>query len=419
MLASDDVAEGMVVSCPECGASIECHQYARKVKLRKIRGRGEPEEDLPGSIRSKMASAIGVEKLEGFRLSELFAEAFSSHSREEVEECFTIGTAKSTPGILDVNASWPKPWLFLRMMLASLAVYFLFWAGWKQFANENFLPGLMMVGSFAVPVSMLVLFMELNVRRNISLYVALRFAFIGGILLLLITLGIGNLISCGLLPNSEILFLFGDSMAGPMEETAKVLAMVAVARASKYRYGLNGMLVGAAVGVGFSAFESMGYALNSFTDNTVAGLVAAAETSKSLEVIRAAGVTAGAGAMLDIVVVRGILSPFGHIVWSAIAGCALWRVIHGREFRWRMLCDERFIRLLLVPVLLHMAWNAPLQLPLYGKYLLVGVVGWFVCLSLVQEGLHEIAVEQTGARGQKEGHGTEEGTEDITKGGTQ
>lgn len=102
--------------------------------------------------------------------------------------------------------------------------------------------------------------------------------------------------------------------------------------------------------------------------------------------------------MIDVVVVRGILSPLGHIVWSAIAGCALWRVIKGEPFRWRMLCDERFIRLLLVPVFLHMVWNSPLQLPLYGKYLLLGVVGWFVCLSLVQEGLHEIAEEQLVAR---------------------
>ena len=64
-----------------------------------------------------------------------------------------------------------------------------------------------------------------------------------------------------------------------------------------------------------------------------------------------------------------------------------------------MLCDEKFIRLLLVPVFLHMVWNSPFQLPLYGKYLIVGAVGWFVCLSLVQEGLHEIAAEQVEARG--------------------
>ena len=64
-----------------------------------------------------------------------------------------------------------------------------------------------------------------------------------------------------------------------------------------------------------------------------------------------------------------------------------------------MLCDERFIRLLLIPVVLHMIWNLPdeYQLPLYGNYILVGAAGWFVCISLVQEGLHEVAEEQAGA----------------------
>ena len=77
----------------------------------------------------------------------------------------------------------------------------------------------------------------------------------------------------------------GASSAAPMEETAKVLAMVVVARAAKYRYKLNGLLVGAAVGVGFAAFESMGYALNFFTDGTIGGTIEtiATERSKDLD----------------------------------------------------------------------------------------------------------------------------------------
>ena len=424
VLASDGVSEGMAVVCPECGASIECHAYVRKVTLRKMLDADQPDrsgEGLPEAIHSKVASAIGIEKLRGFKLSELFAEVFSKHSREEVEDYFTTGTAKSTPGILDVDTSWPKPWLFMRMAIASLVIFFLFWAGWKQFTNPNLLPGLMMIGSFAIPISTLVLFMELNVRRNVSLYMVTRLAFLGGILSLLITSAIGNLVDYGLLPNSGILSSLGASSAGPMEETAKVLAMVAVARAAKYKYKLNGLLVGAAVGVGFAAFESMGYALNFFTEGTIVGTIEtiATEQSQNLDVAKNLGVLQGVDAMLDVIVVRGILSPLGHIVWSAIAGCALWRVIKGQEFRWRMLCDEKFIRLLLVPVFLHMIWNAPFQLPFYGKYLLVGVVGWFVCLSLVQEGLHEIAAEQSEVRGLPEGPGGEDGSEYGAKGGAQ
>lgn len=396
ILESDEVSEGMVVSCPECGATIECHEYSRRVMLRKAGDDGAAvngSDGLSGSIHAKVASAIGIEKLKGFKLSDLFAEVFSRHSREEVEEYFTSGTERSTPDILEVDASWPKPWLFMRMAIASLVLFFLFWAGWKQFANPNLLPGLMMVGSFAIPISTLVLFIELNVRRNVSLYMVARMVFLGGILSLLIV----HLLDCGLLPNSDFVSALGASSAGPMEETAKVLAMVVVARTAKYKYKLNGLLVGAAVGTGFAAFESMGYALNSFVDGTVYTMLEAAGKGvvNNIEEAKTAGVLfGGADAMLDNIILRGVLSPLGHIVWSAIAGCALWRVVNGQEFKWRMLCDERFVRLLLAPVFLHMVWNAPFELPFYGKCLLAGAVGWFVCLSLVQEGLHEIVEEQ-------------------------
>ena len=379
ILVSDGVSEGMSVACPECHAAFEVKPYIRKAKLRAVDGPmstsgANADEDLTGTIHTKMASAIGIEKLQGFKLSDLFTEVFSKHSREEVEDYFTVGTAKSTPDITEVDTSWPKPWLFTRMMLASVILYFLMLLGWDQFGNTKLLPGLMFLGSFAIPTSVLMLFIELNVRRNISLYMVLRLTFLGGILSLLIThvLPIVPWLFTLFLTNySEAL---GASVAGPMEETAKVLAMVAVASAAKYRYKLNGLLVGAAVGVGFAAFESAGYAFDVLIDSE--------STVEMVKNINA----------------RGLVSPFGHVVWSAIAGCALWRVIRGRPFRWSMLVDVNFIRLFLVPVILHMIWNSPLQMPYFGTQLLVGAVGWFVCLSLVQEGLHEVREEQAATR---------------------
>lgn len=67
-----------------------------------------------------------------------------------------------------------------------------------------------------------------------------------------------------------------------------------------------------------------------------------------------------------------------------------------------MLCDENFVRLFLVPVVLHMIWNFPLQLPFLGNYIIVGITGWIVCLSLVQEGLHEVAAEQAMIRSESD-----------------
>jgi RsiW-degrading membrane proteinase PrsW (M82 family) len=379
ILASDGVTEGMKVTCPECRTAFEVKQYVRKTKLRAVddtaTGEGAVADGpLPDAIHSRVASAIGIEKLQGFKLSDLFAEVFSKHSREEVEDYFTVGTAKSTPDILEVDASWPKPWLFTRMAIASLVLYFLFWIGWKLWENPNLLPGLMLIGSFAIPISALVLFIEFNVRRNVSLYMVVRLVLLGGIISLLITHVIGSLLEAGLLPNAGYAVYLGAAIAGPEEETAKLFAMIALASAAKYRYKLNGLLVGASVGMGFAAFESAGYAFNALlADGEVEDMVANIN-------------------------MRGLLSPFCHIVWSAIAGCALWRLIKGQDFKWRMLCDENFIRLFLVPVVLHMIWNFPLQLPFFGNQIIAGIAGWIVCLSLVQEGLHEVAAEQAEAK---------------------
>lgn len=377
VLNSGAVTDGMKVPCPVCGVEIVCHPYGEQSKLSKVSAIGDTagtEENLPKVIQEKMASAVGIEKLEGFSLSDLFSEVFSKHSREEVEDYFTVGTSKSTPDILSVEASWPKPWIFTRMMVASLVLYFLLWIGWRAWNNTTLLPGLMIVGSFAIPISMLVLFIELNVARNVSFYMVARLAFLGGIISLLITHLLPVIPSLFSLLVPDWSAVLGDSVAGPLEETAKVLAMVAVASASKYSYKLNGLLVGAAVGTGFSAFESAGYAFNILL------------------------VGNGVDDMVQNINLRGLLSPFSHIVWSAIAGCALWRVINGQKFKWRMLCDERFVRLLLVPVVLHMIWNSPFQLPYFAMHTIIGLVGWFVCLSLVQEGLREIAAKQKEAR---------------------
>ena len=80
--------------------------------------------------------------------------------------------------------------------------------------------------------------------------------------------------------------------AGLIEETGKAAALFLVINKTKYRSTLNGLLFGAAVGAGFSAFESAGYAL-------------------------VTGMTAGQAAMLETITVRGVLSMLGlHIVWT-------------------------------------------------------------------------------------------------------
>ena len=310
----------------------------------------------------KLSKLTGTEKLQGFSLKAFFSDVFSKHGEDEIENFFTVGTPATTLPISSVDASWPRPWLFFRLFVASSLLYALFRMGFAQFQNTNLIPGLILTGVVAIPCSVLVLFVETNVRRNVSLYQVLKAFFLGGVVSLLVSLVMFQVTSAAKLD------WMGASVAGLAEEPGKLAALLLVVRSARFRYKLNGLLFGAAVGAGFAVFESMGYAFNSGSYN----------------------------ALVDNIFIRGVLSPFGHIVWTAICGAAIWRVKGSRPFAWSMLGDGRFLRLAAVSVISHIIWNSPLELPFYGKHVAIGLVCWIVVFSLIQEGLREIRAEKSG-----------------------
>ena len=315
-------------------------------------------------VARHITQAAGVEHLEGFSLGEMFSEVFKKHSEDEVEEYFTVGTTKTTPAIQEVDTSWPKPWFFFRTFTSAILVYFGFVLAWREFGNINLVPGLIIVGSFAVPLSTLILFVETNVRKNVSLYQIIRLVFFGGVLSLISSLLLFEVSS------TLALDWMGASVAGIVEEPAKLLALILVVNLSKYRYILNGLLFGAAVGAGFAAFESAGYALR-------AGLV-----------------SADPDAMMDSILLRGMLAPFAHIVWTGMCAAVLWKIKGAKKFNFAMLQDPRFLRIFAMAVILHMLWNSPISLPFYGKYILLGFVAWIVILALIQDGLKQLRAEK-------------------------
>lgn len=315
------------------------------------------------SLASRFRSFTATERLEGFSLRGLFSDAFRRHDIGDVESIFAVGIPGSVPDIHEVDTSWPRPWMFLRTLVASGIVYALFVIGWHLFENPNLLPGLILTGSMAVPLSTVLFFFEVNVRRNVSLYQVMRLITLGGVISLLFSL---FLFASPLTAFDWI----GASFAGIVEEPGKLMALLAVARSSRYRYKLNGLLFGACIGAGFAIFESMGYAFRILIDADAISEVT------------------------DNILVRGVLSPFSHIVWTAIAGAAIWRVKGGRTFKLSMIRESRFWHLFLVSVVLHMIWNLNVELPFYGKYIAVGLVAWMVVLSLVQEGLKELRMEK-------------------------
>jgi protease PrsW len=311
----------------------------------------------------RLAQVVGVQSLRAVPLRAMWFEVFRTHSEEDVERCLAVGAPQTTPALGAVVTEWPRPWVFGRLLVLGSLVYGAFVVAWTQSGNRNLIPGLILAGSFAVPMATLVLFFECNARRNVSLYQVMRLLLLGGVLALLLSLFMYRLGA-----QFPIQWL-GASVAGLVEEPAKLLALGVVINNPRYRYMLNGLLLGAAVGTGFAAFESAGYVFR-------------------------AGLEDGTMAMRDVIVTRGLLAPFTHILWTAMAAAALWRVKRDLPFSWRMVQEPRFRRVFITAVVLHMIWDSQLDLPGGLLFLLVGGVGWFMVASLIQEGLEEIRVEQ-------------------------
>jgi len=323
-----------------------------------------PRVGLIESVVRRITSVAGLRGVRGFRFRALFAEVFGRHTSEDIEEYFTVGSPKTTPSIVDVDTSWPKPWIFFRAFLASLLVYLLFNFAWQAFENITLVPGLILTGSFAIPLSTLIFFIEINVRRNVSIYQVVKLVVVGGVVSFVM-----SLLLFGVSDAFELDWL-GGSVAGLVEEPGKVLALLIIASIPRYKYILNGLLFGAAIGAGFAAFESAGYAF--FT-----GIV---KSDPAL--------------MTTTILLRGLLSPLGHIAWSAMCGAALWKVKGGDLFGFRMLLKLRFLRVFVIATGLHMAWNASLDIPFFGKYLFLGAIGWIVVLGFVSEGLDQLEGER-------------------------
>lgn len=332
-------------------------------RLTNARGELPPESGFFSKWSARVSAAAGLERIQGFSAGDLFSDVFKKRSDEDIEEYFVSGTPHTTPDLMTVGTDWPRPWAFARIFLMSLAAYFLLVYGFREFGNPYFLPGIMVIGSLAFPVTILIFFYEMNVPRNVSLHFLLKWLVFGGVLSLLAALfgfRVSNLSSW-----------LGAMSAGIVEESAKLAALLIVGRNLRYRWTLNGLLIGAAVGTGFSIFETMGYV---FVQGFLKG---------------------GLDGMFQIITQRGWLNLLGdHSLWTGLVGAALWRVRGDAPLRLEMLVDPRFLRVFGLAVALHMVNNMPLQLPLFGKYLVIGFVAWASILSFIQYGLREVRTAQ-------------------------
>ncbi len=344
----------------------------------------------------------GLVPLQGFSLGKFFSSVFKHHSRQEMLELFCCGSPSTTPPLRSVVTSWPTPWMFARLLLVCLALYFGFNWACVEFENPLLEPGIIFVGNFGVPFCVFILFFELNVRREVPLYDGIKAMVAGGLLSLIVSLFFFQ-------QTETARSAMGASWAGPVEETGKLLAVILIAGGMRNGRVLTGLLLGCAVGTGFAAFESAGYVYVRVLEVTARQAQAlmlkyqganAEQVDMALsEIIR----------QLDPNVtlwMRAFLAPFGHVVWTAITAGAFWmvqglRIREGQRkadddsYGLGALGDIRFLRIAVIPILLHMFWNSPLLVEhLYMSRIAAGVIAWIVALRLVQVGLRQVREEQ-------------------------
>lgn len=312
----------------------------------------------------------------------LFTNVFKKHTVEEAEDIFICGTHNTTPSSYKVSKEWPHPWLYSRVFLMFSIAFALLWICSNLFGNPNALPGMIVVGAFTVPLSTMILFLEMNAWKNVSLYKLIQTFLVGGCASLVATLFLFSIVG------AHELDFFGAFMTGIVEETGKVVIVYWFLRRLGKLSILSGLLIGASVGAGFAAFESAGYALQpviQFFQNS--GYYAAY------------GQQLDASAMMEAInqsiFLRGFLAPGGHVTWAAISGAALVIAAKAKgKIDTSLFSDGKFLRLFLIPVILHGTWDSPLSsigIEFYMVPVALTIIVWIVVLILINMGLAEVS----------------------------
>ncbi len=349
--------------CPACGASCATGEKASEGKMKWY--------DKCTDWINRMAGGTGAVRPP---LKSVFSKIFAKHSKAESEEIFICGTSTTTPELTANGKAWPSPWLWSRIFLVFVSAFALLHLCCSSFGNLNAYPGLMVIGAFMIPIAALVFFFELNTPKNISFFTVIKYFLIGGCASLVLTLLLNDFFSM------ELNEWLSATMTGIIEEVAK-LAIVAfiIWRSKNAKYALNGLLIGAAIGAGFAAFESAGYAFNIFLSELLDGF----------------NIDAAYTEMIDNIILRALLAPGGHVVWAAMSGYALMLVKGKKELSMSFLNQKAFWKIFWIPIFLHAVWDMPIFFGesivgvLMPKFILVALA-WVVIFVLIGNSLSQI-----------------------------
>ncbi len=228
-----------------------------------------------------------------------------------------------TLGTPITRAKPPKANAWLKALITGLVLYVLSVGILFLTSNPNLFPTVVMIGSFLVPITYVTFFYERRHLASITLSTTVIGFIFGGIL---------GVLAASLLEPIFIRKLdFASAISiGLIEEFAKIIGVFIIARSRNHDSEMDGLIIGAAAGMGFAALESMGYTFTAFLSS-----------GGSLS------------ATVVVTLVRGILSPIGHGTWTAILASVIFRESKLGHFH----INYKVIIAYLIVSVLHGLWD--------------------------------------------------------------
>jgi RsiW-degrading membrane proteinase PrsW (M82 family) len=265
------------------------------------------------------------------------------------------------PSLRFIKSEW------FRIFIVGTLVFFGAEQALRFTGNPVFVPMVLLLGAFVVPVAFVAFFygQERAVDRLVHVEAPLRIAagcfLIGGV----IGVVIAGFVEYETLSKLTIPNLF---VVGLIEEGAKLIFPIAIYLRSRYRSEADGLLFGVGSGMGFAALETMGY-----------GLVALMQSG------------GGVGMLEETLLIRGLLSPVGHAAWTGLVTATLWR---QRE-RTGKLLNPSVIWVFLLAVTLHALWDiagfSQQASIIYSGYVVIGGISLMLLIRKLREARRAIA----------------------------
>ncbi|TCK21127.1 PrsW family intramembrane metalloprotease [Pseudonocardia endophytica] len=219
--------------------------------------------------------------------------------------------------------------------------------------NPNFVPSAILLGATIVPAAFLTFVYGRRLPYDVPASVVAGTVLLGGVIGTVVagTLEFDAQRDLGVLPTVGI---------GLIEEASKlVLPLAVLLFVPRLRTRADGLLLGVASGAGFAALETMGYAFTTL--------------------IQSRGSITDT---VDVLLLRGVMSPAGHMTWTGISAAALFTAAAGG---WTGRKFWAFVGAFVVAVALHTAWDAAPSLIVTG---VVAVVSLAVLLWTVHRTIH-------------------------------